>query len=118
MLADGIGLASNEIEILSEPGEFYSRLIENIRSAEKELILTSLYIGNGEKESKLYDEIDKFLERGGNATIILDYNRGQRGKKSSIENLRQSMLKYPETLKVYVSLNFLLYYNFSMTCFF
>ena len=65
--------------------------------------LSSLYIGNGEKEERLYTAIEDFLARGGKALIILDYNRGQRGKLSSRAFLSEIKQKYPGNLKLKVS---------------
>ena len=71
MLENGIGLSASEISILGEPIEFYEQLISNIENAKNNIILSSLYIGNGDKEAKLYNAIEDFLSRGGKALIIL-----------------------------------------------
>jgi len=103
----GIPLSADEISILSEPEMFHSKLIQNIKNAKNRIILTSLYIGNGEMENQIYQEIEHFIERGGKATIIIDWNRGQRGKKkSTLSRLKSILAKYgdshPESLKFYV----------------
>ena len=100
----GIPFSVDEISVLSEPAEFYDRLIENIRAAQREIYLTSLYIGNGEKESTLYKELELFLDRGGRATVVVDWNRGQRGgKRSTFSLLKQILKKHPDALSVKVS---------------
>lgn len=103
MLENGIGLSASEISILGEPIEFYEQLISNIENAKNNIILSSLYIGNGDKEARLYNAIEDFLSRGGEALIILDFNRGQRGKISSKTILQSIQSKYPESLTLKVS---------------
>ena len=103
MLENGIGLSASEISILGEPIEFYEQLISNIENAKNNIILSSLYIGNGDKEARLYNAIEDFLSRGGKALIILDFNRGQRGKISSKTILQSIQSKYPESLTLKVS---------------
>ena len=85
MLVNGpaIPVDGDDVRVLSTPAEFYERLIQNISQARDRLVITSLYIGNGELEEKLYNEIERFLERGGSATIIVDHGRGLRGDKKS-----------------------------------
>jgi len=85
MLVNGpaIPINGDDVHVLSTPVEFYEQLIQNISQAKDLLVITSLYIGNGELEEKLYREIESFLERGGSATIIVDHGRGLRGEKKS-----------------------------------
>jgi CDP-diacylglycerol--glycerol-3-phosphate 3-phosphatidyltransferase len=85
MLVNGpaIPIDGDDVRVLSTPAEFYEQLIQNIAQAKDRLVITSLYIGNGELEEKLYREIESFLERGGSATIIVDHGRGLRGEKKS-----------------------------------
>ena len=103
MLKNGIPLSASQISILGEPTEFYDQLINNIENAKNNIILSSLYIGNGEKEARLYNAIEDFLSRGGDALIILDFNRGQRGKISSKTILQSIQQKYPDRLTLKVS---------------
>ena len=103
MLENGIGLSASEISILGEPVEFFEQLINNIQNAKNNIILSSLYIGNGDKEARLYNAIEDFLSRGGKALIILDFNRGQRGKISSKTTLQSIQTKYPASLTLKVS---------------
>ena len=107
MLENGIGLSASEISILGEPIEFYEQLISNIENAKNNIILSSLYIGNGDKEARLYNAIEDFLSRGGKALIILDFNRGQRGKISSKTILQSIQTKYPSSLTLKVSIFYL-----------
>ena len=104
-MLDGNGISFNaaELDIILEPSDFYETLIENIKFANEQIYITSLYIGNGQKETVLYEEIGNFLSRGGTATIIVDWNRGQRGKKNStIGKLRKFVELYPDTFKLKV----------------
>ncbi len=50
---------ANKIKLLRNPFEFYSVLIDGIRKSKFRINLCSLYIGNGEMEEKLVDELVK-----------------------------------------------------------
>ena len=96
-MSKGISISADEVSVLETPGEFFERLVQNISEARDRIVLTSLYIGNGEKEKKIYHEIESFAARGGHVTIIIDWNRGQRGRRnSSLHRLWDIKDKYPQ----------------------
>ena len=51
---------------------------------------------------RLYQSIEDFCARGGEALVIVDYNRGQRSKLSSRKFLSEIKLKYPGQLRLKV----------------
>jgi len=96
-VSKGISISADEVSVLETPGQFFERLVQNISEARDRIVLTSLYIGNGEKEKKIYHEIESFAARGGHVTIIIDWNRGQRGRRnSSLHRLWDIKDKYPQ----------------------
>ena len=92
MKCAGIGLNADEVEILTHPTDFYNQLLRNIENAQNRLVLSSLYIGGDEMALRLYQTIDDFCARGGEALIILDYNRGQRGARFGVRFFEVSIL--------------------------
>lgn len=76
------------IEILSDPGDYFSVLRQKISSSKNEIILSALYFGwsNFECENLLSD-IDNALSRNLELTItlILDYSRSLRKNDSSLD---------------------------------
>jgi len=100
MKCAGIGLNADEVEILTHPTDFYNQLLRNIENAQNRLVLSSLYIGGDEMALQLYQTIEDFCARGGEALIILDYNRGQRGASSSRKFLSEIRQKYPGKLRL------------------
>ena len=52
---------------------------------------------------RLYQSIEDFCARGGEALVIVDYNRGQRSKLSSRKFLSEIKHKYPGQLRLKVS---------------
>ena len=92
----GIGLNADEVEILTHPTDFYNQLLRNIENAQNRLVLSSLYIGGDEMAVRLYQTIEEFCARGGEALIILDYNRGQRGARSGFDRYTINFSKFPK----------------------
>ncbi|KAI3619076.1 cdp-diacylglycerol-glycerol-3-phosphate 3-phosphatidyltransferase [Moniliophthora roreri] len=43
-------VSPNDVHVLKQPSEFYSRLLEMIQRAERRIFLSSLYIGSSEGE--------------------------------------------------------------------
>lgn len=78
-----IPLDGDDVTVISTPSDFYDQLISNISEANERVVITSLYIGIGEKEERLYSELESFLARGGHATVIVDHGRGLRGERKS-----------------------------------
>ncbi|KAG6336934.1 hypothetical protein ID866_2172 [Astraeus odoratus] len=76
-------LASKNVHILNEPGQFYSRLLDIIRRAHRRIFLSSLYIGAEERE--LIGALDAALREkpGLHVYLTLDYNRSTRPGPSS-----------------------------------
>ena len=78
---------SSQIEILSEPIDYYLAILKLIRSTKERICISSLYLGTGKMEEFLVDEIIKALKRHPNlkVNILLDKGRGTRevGNKSS-----------------------------------
>eukprot|EP01084_Bolivina_argentea_P171571 297240_1 len=71
---------ADEIEILSNPNEFYELLIKNASNAEHRILISTLYIGEGDKEKHLVSTIENTLKSNKNLkfSMIMDYSRSTR----------------------------------------
>ena len=83
---------ADDIEILSTPTEFYERLIENASNANDRILISTLYIGQGEREKNLVSTIENTLKTNPNlkVSMIMDCSRSTRyieDKKSSLHTL-------------------------------
>lgn len=82
---------SSQVEILTQPMDFYLAIIVNIdvilkkliKQAKERICISSLYLGTGKIEQFLVDELLKALQRKPNlkVTILLDHQRGLRLEK-------------------------------------
>eukprot|EP01101_Sappina_pedata_P010004 TRINITY_DN6194_c0_g1_i1.p1 TRINITY_DN6194_c0_g1~~TRINITY_DN6194_c0_g1_i1.p1 ORF type:complete len:506 (-),score=102.94 TRINITY_DN6194_c0_g1_i1:69-1586(-) len=82
-MAPAFPVKASSIKILQSPPEFYSSLIEGIRKAEQRIIISSLYLGTGDLERKMVDELRAACEKNPalEVVILLDYVRGTRRDK-------------------------------------
>lgn len=85
-----------KINILETPDEFYQTLIQNIRTAKREIVLSALYFGTGKLESELLKEVQNALQANPelNVKFIFDHSRSQRGKISSLTLLNPIVTRF------------------------
>ncbi|KAJ3828828.1 CDP-diacylglycerol-glycerol-3-phosphate 3-phosphatidyltransferase [Lentinula raphanica] len=96
-------ISADGIRILSQPSEFYSALLNMIRSAEERIFLSSLYIGSS--ESELISTLRQRLTEKESLQLYvhLDFNRSTRPDPSSTANILLPLLRaFPD--RVHVSL--------------
>ncbi|CAK1547272.1 unnamed protein product [Leptosia nina] len=78
-------ICASKVNIITDPKQFYDTLYERFRRAKRRVSIASLYIGTGELENKLIratiDNVMKVEKLSFN--ILLDYQRGTRGKINS-----------------------------------
>jgi phosphatidylserine/phosphatidylglycerophosphate/cardiolipin synthase-like enzyme len=88
---------------LKSPLEFFNLVCEKLSNSKRHVAISSLYIGDGEKESKILDILDKKLLDGVPVSILVDGNRQKRSPLSlgRLDDLRQK----------YSNLKMLLYKN-------
>ncbi|KAI0256582.1 hypothetical protein BJV78DRAFT_1117023 [Lactifluus subvellereus] len=94
-------LSSEKIHILSNPADFYAKLIDLIRGAEKRIFISSLYVGS--TETRLIETIRDTLhtKRSLHVYLQLDYNRSTRPGTSSTAALLVPLLKdFPDRCHV------------------
>ncbi|CAG9314460.1 unnamed protein product [Blepharisma stoltei] len=86
-------IKSHQIQIFDSPVDFYLALCKGIRVSYKRIILSSLYIGDGPLERFLLDQLFNRLEvhKSLRCNILVDYNRGHRGKYFSSYALLKSL---------------------------
>ncbi|KAL1664199.1 hypothetical protein GGF50DRAFT_55304 [Schizophyllum commune] len=92
----------NQIQVLSQPKDFYALLLDMIQRAERRVFLSSLYIGSEEKE--LVPSLRKVLHKKPllHVYLQLDLNRSTRPGNSTAQFLQPLLEEYPE--RVHVSL--------------
>lgn len=78
----GFIIDTNNIHYICSPSEYYDNILTKISSAKENIMLCSLYIGDGDKESKLLDLIENKLINGLNVVIMLDGARQLRSPKT------------------------------------
>lgn len=97
---------AEQIEIITEPQAFYTKLLTLCTEARQRISLASLYFGTGTLESDLVTEIQKNVQRNANlrVNILIDYTRGTRGKieATTSKGLLQKLVD--ESKNVFVSL--------------
>ncbi|KFW05134.1 hypothetical protein N326_04968, partial [Eurypyga helias] len=87
-LVPEFGISSSHVKVLSSPAEFYELLKVQIRTAQRRVVMASLYLGTGLLEQELVDCLEETLEESLQAkgssnlrvSILLDYTRGSRGR--------------------------------------
>ncbi|KAK9502649.1 hypothetical protein O3M35_011377 [Rhynocoris fuscipes] len=81
----GFSLHGDQILILHKPEEFYETLLAGCNNANSRIMLASLYIGTGPLEEKLVHTINQRMNsiEDIKVNILLDANRGSRGKLNS-----------------------------------
>ena len=90
-LAPCFPINAKNINIITDPNKFYNTLCERFRNAKRRISLASLYIGTGELEKKLLEvTVHNVKHREDlNFKVLLDYQRGTRGKINSQTLLQQ-----------------------------
>ncbi|KAJ8088523.1 CDP-diacylglycerol--glycerol-3-phosphate 3-phosphatidyltransferase [Marasmius tenuissimus] len=90
-------LSPKDIRILKQPNEFYSQLLSMIKSAEKRIFLSSLYIGS--EETELINALTESLRRRDALHLYfqLDLNRSTRpGASSTAKILLPLLQEFPD----------------------
>ncbi|XP_075626751.1 CDP-diacylglycerol--glycerol-3-phosphate 3-phosphatidyltransferase, mitochondrial isoform X1 [Balearica regulorum gibbericeps] len=107
-LVPEFGISSSHVKVLSSPAEFYELLKVQIKTAQKRVVMASLYLGTGLLEQELVDCLEETLEKSLQAkqssnlrvSILLDYTRGSRGRKNSRTMLIPLLQRFPEQVRV------------------
>lgn len=76
---------AENITALKSPSEFYRTLLDRCRAAKHRIVIASLYLGIGNLEQELVNTIKDAMDnrRKLSVRVLLDANRGSRGKISS-----------------------------------
>ena len=82
--APGFAVNGSDITVLTEPTEFHHKLCALVANAKHRTVLAALYLGTGEKEKTLIENVRKSLDANDRAVkvrFLLDYCRGTRDVK-------------------------------------
>ena len=97
------GLNGNNIQVIQDPGEFYNTLNKQARTAQKRIVLASLYLGSGSLEKDLVSSIHDSVRNKENKVsveVLLDYSRGSRGEINSRTMLLPMLKEYKDQVTV------------------
>src|SRR3989338_4395295 len=64
-------IEADHVQLIDTPSEFYDGIIEGIKQAKERVVLSSLYLGTGEQEIKIVNELEKALEREKNLEVVI-----------------------------------------------
>ncbi|KIY51771.1 hypothetical protein FISHEDRAFT_18639, partial [Fistulina hepatica ATCC 64428] len=95
----GFAVRPENIDILYRPSQFYTRLLEMIRTAENKIFISSLYIGS--EETELLESLQKALESKPALHVYfqLDLNRCTRpGPSSTVLRLLPLLRAHPDRI--------------------
>lgn len=83
-----IPLNYNQVQVLEQPCDFYNLLRSSILKCKKRIVLSSLYLGTGNLETQLANDLTTALLTNSNLEVhlLFDYTRGTRIEKSSSGN--------------------------------
>ena len=86
-------LYSSQMQIISNPTDYYLALHKLANDAERRISMSALYIGTGKLEKYLVNKLDKKMMSDPKLklTVLLDYMRGTRVNRSGESS--QSILK-------------------------
>lgn len=95
-----IPVASQDVRVLSSPTEFYDTILELVRSSQKRVLLSSLYLGTGSHELALVAALRARMAEQPDlqVDVLLDFLRGTRqvgaDKQSSVTAVRPLLQEY------------------------
>ncbi|XP_024217364.1 CDP-diacylglycerol--glycerol-3-phosphate 3-phosphatidyltransferase, mitochondrial isoform X2 [Halyomorpha halys] len=100
-VAPTFSLHGEQVSILHKPEEFYQTLLDRCKKAQKRIMLASLYLGTGPLEKELVHAIESQMDQIKNlkVNILLDANRGSRGKENS-RTMLMPLVKNEEQCKI------------------
>ncbi|KAM9716726.1 CDP-diacylglycerol--glycerol-3-phosphate 3-phosphatidyltransferase, mitochondrial [Menidia menidia] len=98
----------NHVHILSSPDQFYQVMKARIRTAQKRVVMASLYLGTGQLEQELVDCMEEALLRSKESgcspdlkvSVLLDYTRGSRGRVNSRTMLLPLLRRFTSQMRV------------------
>jgi CDP-diacylglycerol---glycerol-3-phosphate 3-phosphatidyltransferase len=86
-------------EVIFDPPEYYNSVLEGIKNAQKDIILSALYLGNGPLSKAIVTELINACDKNPNLKIklIFDHTRAQRVESDKINYhiLLPLINKYP-----------------------
>ncbi|XP_029954372.1 CDP-diacylglycerol--glycerol-3-phosphate 3-phosphatidyltransferase, mitochondrial [Salarias fasciatus] len=96
------------VHILTSPDQFYQTMKARIKTAQRRVVMASLYLGTGHLEQDLVDCMEEALRRsqeGGRSpdlkvSLLLDYTRGSRGQVNSRTMLLPLLQRFTSQMRV------------------
>ncbi|CAL9699267.1 unnamed protein product [Knipowitschia caucasica] len=105
-LVPAFRVPGTRIHILHSPDQFYQTMKARIRTAQRRVVMASLYLGTGHLEQELVDCMEEALERSEEngsrlkVSVLLDYTRGSRGLENSRTMLLPLLSRFLSQMRV------------------
>uniref|UniRef100_A0A8C5DLF2 CDP-diacylglycerol--glycerol-3-phosphate 3-phosphatidyltransferase n=1 Tax=Gouania willdenowi TaxID=441366 RepID=A0A8C5DLF2_GOUWI len=96
------------VHILTSPDQFYQTMKARIKTAQRRVVMASLYLGTGQLEQELVDFLEEALQRSQESSrspelrvsVLLDYTRGSRGQINSRTMLLPLLKRFTSQMRV------------------
>ncbi|CAN9509016.1 unnamed protein product [Ophioblennius macclurei] len=96
------------VHILTSPDQFYQTMKARIKTAQRRVVMASLYLGTGQLEQELVDCMEEALQRSQESScspelkvsVLLDYTRGSRGQVNSRTMLLPLLQRFTSQMRV------------------
>ncbi|XP_047233745.1 CDP-diacylglycerol--glycerol-3-phosphate 3-phosphatidyltransferase, mitochondrial isoform X2 [Girardinichthys multiradiatus] len=96
------------VKILTSPDQFYQAMKARIRTAQRRVVMASLYLGTGQLEQELVDCMEEALQHSKEnsrspdlkVSVLLDYTRGSRGQINSRTMLLPLLQRFASQMRV------------------
>ncbi|XP_069016366.1 CDP-diacylglycerol--glycerol-3-phosphate 3-phosphatidyltransferase, mitochondrial [Embiotoca jacksoni] len=97
-----------QVHILTSPDQFYQVMKARIKTAQRRVVMASLYLGTGRLEQELVDCMEEALQRSQDGSrspdlkvsVLLDYTRGSRGAINSRTMLLPLLQRFASQMRV------------------
>ncbi|KAH8278715.1 hypothetical protein KR018_007593, partial [Drosophila ironensis] len=101
-LAPCFPLRGDQIQVIHEPRHFYETLVQRIGRAKRRIVLASLYLGTGQLENAMVQELRHSLreQSGLRLNVLLDFARGTRGALNSKTMLLPLVREFSEQVQL------------------
>uniref|UniRef100_A0A3Q3ABF7 CDP-diacylglycerol--glycerol-3-phosphate 3-phosphatidyltransferase n=1 Tax=Kryptolebias marmoratus TaxID=37003 RepID=A0A3Q3ABF7_KRYMA len=97
----------SNVKILTSPDQFYQAMKARIKTAQRRVVMASLYLGTGQLEQELVDCMEEALQHSKEnrhsdlkISILLDYTRGSRGQINSRTMLLPLLQRFTSQMRV------------------
>uniref|UniRef100_H2YAD9 CDP-diacylglycerol--glycerol-3-phosphate 3-phosphatidyltransferase n=1 Tax=Ciona savignyi TaxID=51511 RepID=H2YAD9_CIOSA len=99
-LAPCFAVNGDNVKVIESPKEFYSALLNGVKSANHRIVLSALYLGTDDLDRQLVDCLNEKIKQKGSkldVNVLLDFTRGSRGEINSRTLLAPLIKENPQS---------------------